>query len=279
MRIQWFPIVVAAIVGGFGSASLYPLGCRAVWGPLTGILGLIGVVSIDVAGALICGREGSTVRRFIALACTVVLVAWTEPASADDPKQKTPPKNEVTVRGFRLEGITDMKKIPLTVLPKGPRLETVMTKEELDATGVIRLPAEEKANLEKWLGKIVLFTAYQVIHAPPAGKQPGKQEPRRPEKVHYYHLPSPPSMLSEKMAIELAKRTLSYEGYTLAEWELTTADFPMGKAPDGTPDKYFDRFSFRPTEGRVHFKRGNTIRSVNVHLKGESIECFMFYGL
>ena len=30
MRIQWFPIDVAAIVGGFGSASLYPLFCR-VW--------------------------------------------------------------------------------------------------------------------------------------------------------------------------------------------------------------------------------------------------------
>ena len=57
MLLRWFPIVVAAIVGGFGSASLYPLFCRAVGAPMTGILGHIGAVSIGLAGAVLCGSD------------------------------------------------------------------------------------------------------------------------------------------------------------------------------------------------------------------------------
>ena len=55
MRIQWFPVFVGVIIGGFGSASMYPLCCRAVGVPMTGILGLVGAVSIGIAGASICG--------------------------------------------------------------------------------------------------------------------------------------------------------------------------------------------------------------------------------
>ena len=86
-------------------------------------------------------------------------------------------------------------------------------------------------------------------------------------------------MLTEKLAIEKAKETLAKEGYDLKEWTLYRPDVGPSKAPDGTPDTYFTRFSFRPTEGRVHFTNGKKRREVQVRLEGNRIICFMFYGL
>ena len=54
MLLRWLPIVLAAIVGGFGSATLYPLAWRAVGAPMNGLAG-IGAVLIGFAGAVFCG--------------------------------------------------------------------------------------------------------------------------------------------------------------------------------------------------------------------------------
>lgn len=86
-------------------------------------------------------------------------------------------------------------------------------------------------------------------------------------------------MLTEELAIEDARETFVEEGYSLEQWRLTRADYPQSKAPDGTPDNYFVRFSFRPTEGRVHFTDGKHYRTVEVRLEGDRLVCFMFYGL
>lgn len=86
-------------------------------------------------------------------------------------------------------------------------------------------------------------------------------------------------MLTEALALDHARQTLAREGYHLQEWQLTRADNPKSEAPDGTPDKYFDRFSFRPTEGRVHFTDGKTFRTVQVRWEDDRIICFIFRGL
>ena len=96
---------------------------------------------------------------------------------------------------------------------------------------------------------------------------------------HVYQLKEAPQMLTEELAVEKATKTFAKEGYKVKQWQLTRADVPPSKAPDGTPDKYFDRFSFRPTEGRVRFPDGKEIRTVNVRLEGDRLVCCMLYGM
>lgn len=81
------------------------------------------------------------------------------------------------------------------------------------------------------------------------------------------------------MAIEKAKQTLVKEGYNLNDWQLTRAYNPESSAPNGKQDRYFDRFSFQPTAGRVHFTDGHHFRTVQVQLEEKRVICFMFYGL
>ena len=96
---------------------------------------------------------------------------------------------------------------------------------------------------------------------------------------HVFQLKSYPDTLTEELAIEKARETFAKEGYNLEKWQLTRANNPSSAAPDGTADKYFDRFGFRPTEGRVHFTDGKRYRTVQVRLEGNRLVCFMFYGL
>jgi len=77
-------------------------------------------------------------------------------------------------------------------------------------------------------------------------------------------------MLTEELAVAKATETFQKEGYKMDQWQLTRAGTPPSEAPDGTPDKYFDRFSFRPTEGRVSFTNGKRYRTVQVGLEGVS---------
>ena len=86
-------------------------------------------------------------------------------------------------------------------------------------------------------------------------------------------------MLTKELAVAKATETFQKEGYKMDQWQLTRAGTPPSEAPDGTPDKYFDRFSFRPTEGRVSFTNGKRYRTVQVGLEGDRVVCFMFYGL
>jgi hypothetical protein len=96
---------------------------------------------------------------------------------------------------------------------------------------------------------------------------------------HLFQLKERPAMLTEALAIEKARETFAQEGYSLDQWQVTRAGNPPSEAPDGTPDKYFDRFGFRPTEGRVHFTDGKRYRTMQVRLEGDRIVCFLFYGL
>ena len=96
---------------------------------------------------------------------------------------------------------------------------------------------------------------------------------------HVFQLKEAPRMLTEELAVAKATETFQKEGYKLDQWQLTRAGNPPSEAPDGTPDQYFDRFSFRPTEGRVSFTNGKRYRTVKVCLEGDQLVCFMFYGL
>ena len=77
-----------------------------------------------------------------------------------------------------------------------------------------------------------------------------------------------------ELAIEYAHMTLAEEYQEQGRWELTRADNPASKS-DGTADKYFERFSFEPTEGRVHFTDGKLYRTVQVRLKGKWVVCWI----
>ncbi len=86
-------------------------------------------------------------------------------------------------------------------------------------------------------------------------------------------------MLTEELAVAKATETFKMEGFNMERWQLTRAGNPPSKAPDGTPDTCFERFSFSPAEGRVHFTDGKRDRTVQVGLEGDRLVCFMFYGL
>jgi hypothetical protein len=105
------------------------------------------------------------------------------------------------------------------------------------------------------------------------------QPPVRCGPKHVYQLEEAPEFLTEELAIEKARITLAKDGYRPEEWQLTRADSPPSKAPDGRADKYFDRFSFRPTEGRVYFTDGKRYHTVQVQLEGSRVICFWYRGL
>ena len=96
---------------------------------------------------------------------------------------------------------------------------------------------------------------------------------------HVFQLKEAPQILTEEMAVAKATETFTKEGYKMEQWRMYRPDISSSKAPDGTPDKYFDRFSFRPTEGRVHFTDGKQHRTVQVRLEADRLVCFMFYGM
>lgn len=89
---------------------------------------------------------------------------------------------------------------------------------------------------------------------------------------HIYTIDPKPRLLTETLALEKARETLARDGYRLEEWELTK-DNSGRKAPDGTRDKYFERFSFRPHAGHVHFRKGKTTRTYHVWLDGDRVTC------
>jgi len=84
-----------------------------------------------------------------------------------------------------------------------------------------------------------------------------------------------PKMLTEELAMDKARETMSKEGYDLEEWHLIKIDTSIGlrpsKAPNGTPDIYFERFG--PTWGRFHFRKGAQSRAVQVSLQGDRLIC------
>ena len=96
---------------------------------------------------------------------------------------------------------------------------------------------------------------------------------------HFFPVEPARTFLTEALAVEKARECLAREGYDLEQWRMTTVDHSPSKAPDGTPDRYFYRFSFSPTAGRVHFSNGQRTRTVDVRLDGSRIVCSMFYGL
>jgi len=215
-------------------------------------------------------------KRILLLA-SIAGIALAQVTAGATTVKAAPPDDGVTVKGFRLDGMKTLKEMALDKVPEGPPLDKLMTKEEMDSTGVSRLSATEKATLEKWVGKILYFTTLRAYHDARQGLN--TRTAHRPRKIYHYHLQAAPSMLSEELAVEYARMTFSKEGQKVRQWELTRADNPPSKAPDGTADKYFDRFSFRPTEGRVHFTNGTQTRTAQVRMEGQWVVCWVFFGM
>ena len=223
----------------------------------------------------------SVVKATTALVAPVLLLPaalWAQPPDRETTSPtEAKTDDEVSIKGFRLDGVSDLKGIKLDIVPKGPPMNKMMTKEEMEETGFSRLSATEKAALEKWIGKLLFFTAFRVARDTKVA--PNQKGYRGQTKIYHYHMQTAPSMLDEESAVKYARMTFAKEGHKLEQWKLTRADNPPSKAPDGTPDTYFDRFSFRPTEGRVHFTDGRRVRTVQVRLEGNWVVCSMFYGM
>jgi hypothetical protein len=153
--------------------------------------------------------------------------------------------------------------------PGSSTLDKAMTKEQQEKTGVSKLSAAERAALGQWLNE---FGLQAFVDATRVARG-------RPNNIYHYQLKAAPPFLSEELAIEKARLTLAKEGYRPEQWRLTRADMPLIKAPDGTPDKFFCRFGYRPSEGRVYVTDGKQIRTAQVRLEGEWVICFLFFGL
>lgn len=109
--------------------------------------------------------------------------------------------------------------------------------------------------------------------------QPGCGFGPKSGPTHLFVVEPAPAFLSEELAIAKAREYLVKEGYRLEEWPLYRTDAPKQLAPDGTTDRFFDRFSWRPEQGRVYFGRDKQLRAVDVRLEGNQVFCSMFYGL
>jgi hypothetical protein len=123
--------------------------------------------------------------------------------------------------------------------------------------------------LGAFVGVLVYVAFGGCTFAPPAAPK------------HQFVVQPTPKFLTEELAIAKARETLAMDGYKVGEWEPTRASQPPTKAPDGTPDKYFDRFSFRANAGRVTFSKikGKQFRTYDVRLEGNRVICSEFRGL
>lgn len=113
-------------------------------------------------------------------------------------------------------------------------------------------------------------------------QEPNQQKIERRSRrgnEHYFPLNNPTSVLTEAEAIQKAQAAFEKDGHDLQKWKLTRAYNPPSTGPDGVEDVFFDRFSFNPRAGRVHFTDGQKFISYNVELKGDRIVCWRFRGL
>ena len=85
--------------------------------------------------------------------------------------------------------------------------------------------------------------------------------------------------MTEAEAIEKAQAAFKKDGHDLQKWKVTRAYNPPSTDPNGVDDVFFDRFSFNPSAGRVHFTDGQKFIPYNVELKGDRIVCSRFKGL
>ena len=212
-------------------------------------------------------------KRIVALAVIAILTV-TQFATQDAPVNAEPPDKGVTAKEFRLDEQTlkALKEAPLDLWPDGVSMDSLMTKQELESTGVSRLSPAEKAVLGRWYGKLV-FIVYSSART-------GMSDP--PINIYHFHLDKAPPLLTEDLAIEKARIAFVKEGYDPAKWQLTRADNPPSEAPDGTPDKHFVRYSNSrggfANQGRFHFTDGKHSCMVQVSLETNWVVCQMVFG-
>jgi hypothetical protein len=93
---------------------------------------------------------------------------------------------------------------------------------------------------------------------------------------YVYTVKPAPAFLTEELAIAKAWVTLAREGFNTNEWSLVR-DIHPATAPDGTRDRYFDRFSppDAPSSprGRVRFRNAADRREFDVRLEGKRVYC------
>jgi hypothetical protein len=99
-----------------------------------------------------------------------------------------------------------------------------------------------------------------------------------PSREYFYEMKEAPPMLTEKLAMEKARETMSQEGYNLKLWNLKKIDrskaLRPSKAPDDTPDIYFERDG--STSGEFHFTSAGRKRCVRVKLDWNGVICRVF---
>lgn len=90
-------------------------------------------------------------------------------------------------------------------------------------------------------------------------------------RTYVFELKEKPKLLTEELAIEKARESMSKAGFNLERWHLrkgTEAD----RVPDGTVDNYLERFG-QTNWGRLHFTDGRKNRCVQVRLDNDRLIC------
>jgi hypothetical protein len=100
----------------------------------------------------------------------------------------------------------------------------------------------------------------------------------RTSRDYRFELSGSPPFLTEPIALTNAQRTLSADGYNVAQWAAEASEDT--KAPDGTPDVYLLRDSTNPKRGTIRFHRvdawasGRIVqRLVIIELKDGAVSC------
>jgi hypothetical protein len=88
---------------------------------------------------------------------------------------------------------------------------------------------------------------------------------------HVYELPEPPRFLTEELAMERARETLTRDGLDVAAWQPVPGD--RSKAPDGHVDQFLSRNTTTPNHGSIIFTNSTGTRFVSVELDGKRVIC------
>jgi len=87
---------------------------------------------------------------------------------------------------------------------------------------------------------------------------------------HVYDLSEQPQFLTEELAMERARDTLTRDGLD-ATWQPVPDD--RSKAPDGRADQFLSRNTITPNHGSIMFTNGTGTRFVSVELDGRRVLC------
>ena len=89
---------------------------------------------------------------------------------------------------------------------------------------------------------------------------------------HVFELTEQPAFLTDSLAVEKARQTMTIEGFDPTEWQPKADE--RTTAPDGARDKFLSRNGINPNSGSILFTRQDGAgRFVHIELDGNRVVC------